>query len=207
MDLFELLSKRRTVRQFKTDPVPQADVEKIVQAGLLAPSPNDSHPWRIIAIRNQGILREMRAAVEKKLDALFPAPTGDKKTRLDKVKNFSTIFAQAPLVLAVMMKPYRAIVDDLLDGSALTHDQINALRKYPDVQATGALVQNMLLAATDLGYGAVWVSGALVASEDLDRLLKGGEYKVQTLVALGRPAVSPEPRRAYDLKEYLATID
>ncbi len=207
MDLQGLLAKRRTVRQFTPDPVPQEAVAQIVQAGLMAPSPNDSHPWRIIAIRNPGVLREMRGAVEKKLDTLFPAPTGDNKARLDKVKNFSTVFAQAPLVLAVMMKPYRAVVDDLLAGSALTHEQINALRKHPDVQATGALVQNMLLAATDLGYGAVWVSGALVASDEIDRLLKGGEYKVQTLVAVGRPAVSPEPRPAVDLKDYLTTID
>ncbi len=207
MEFFELLRHRRTVRQFTDAAVPQDVLEKIVQAGLTAPSPNDSHPWKIVAIRNQGVLREMRGAVEKKLDSLFPKVSGEKKAKLDKVKAFSTVFAQAPLVLAILTRSYRAVIDELLEGSVLTHDQVNVLRKNPDVQATGALVQNMLLAATELGYGAVWVSGALVASEQIDGLLKGGEFKVQTLVALGKPAVSPQPRPIPDVKEYLQILD
>jgi len=206
MDFFALAAKRRTVRQFASDAVSREQIEKIIQAGLMAPSPNNSQPWKIAVITDKKLLGSMKDAVEKKLGEMFPNVSAEAVTRLEKVRAFSTMFSGAPVVLAVLAKPYKAMVDKVLDESSVTHDQMNKLRRYPDIQSVGALVENMLLAATELGLGGCWVSGALVASDAIDILLKDKEYKIQTLVALGKPAAKPTIKEPLPIADFVTWI-
>lgn len=206
MDFFALAAKRRTVRQFTADPVSREQIEKIIQAGLMAPSPNNSQPWKVAVITDRKMLEAMKAAVEKKLDGLFPKVSAEAQARLDKVRAFSTMFTGAPVVLAILSKPYKAMIDKVLEESTVTHDQMNTLRRYPDIQSVGAMVENMLLAATELGLGGCWVSGALVASDAIDALLKEKEYRIQTLVALGKPATKPAVKEPLPLADYVTWI-
>lgn len=206
MDFFALAAKRRSIRQFTTDPVSRAEIEKVIQAGLMAPSPNNSQPWKIAVITNKKMLAGMKDAVEKKLEAMFPNVSAEGKARLEKVRTFSTMFVDAPVVLAVMAKPYKAMIDKVLDEGSVTHDQMNMLRKYPDIQSVGALVENMLLAATEIGLGGCWVSGALVASEAIDAVLKDKEYKIQTMVVLGKPLAKPTPKEPLSLADHVTWL-
>jgi nitroreductase len=66
------------------------------------------------------------------------------------------------------------------------------MRGYPDVQSIGAAIEHLLLAATELGYGSCWLSGPLIAREDLEQLL-GVEAPEQlaALVTVGVPAAPP----------------
>ena len=191
MPFIDLAAKRRTVRQFAVDALPLEQIETVLQAGLLAPSPNDSKPWKILVITNRDLLQQMKKAVHERLEQLFPNVEPELQGRLQKVKTFSAIFADAPVVFAILAKPYEAMIDELLIGTEITHDQINAWRNYPDIQSVGAVVQNMLLAATEMAVGSVWVSGALVASQALEALLKTDEFRLQALVAMGKPLTKP----------------
>jgi nitroreductase len=51
MDLFEALEKRASVRSFVKCEVPEADLERIVDAGRRAPSGRNRQPWEFIIIR------------------------------------------------------------------------------------------------------------------------------------------------------------
>ena len=42
MELMEAIKGRRSVRKFKPDPIPKEDLEEIIQAGLCAPSAQNS---------------------------------------------------------------------------------------------------------------------------------------------------------------------
>ncbi|HNW35882.1 MAG TPA: nitroreductase family protein, partial [Candidatus Ozemobacteraceae bacterium] len=166
----------------------------------------NSQPWKIAVITDKKVLASMKDAVEKKLGELFPKVSAEAMTRLEKVRTFSTMFVNAPVVLAVLAKPYKAMVDKVLDESSVTHDQMNKLRRYPDIQSVGALVENMLLAATELGLGGCWVSGALVASDAIDTLLKDKEYMIQTLVVLGKPVAKPAVKEPLPLADFVTWI-
>ena len=52
MDLFEAVEKRRSIRKFKTDPVPVEDLKKILEAGRLAPSGGNSQPWSFVVVKD-----------------------------------------------------------------------------------------------------------------------------------------------------------
>jgi len=85
---------------------------------------------------------------------------------------YATIVRSAALLIAVF-----------LDGSAVYHEM-------KDHQASGAVIQNMLLAAHAQGLGAVWL-GEIVNQADqvLDVLsMDPVAYSFMALVAVGRPA-------------------
>jgi nitroreductase len=210
MEFRELVASRVSVRQFAADPVAASDVREMVRLAGLAPSPNNSQPWQFVAVSRKSLLQEMAAAVRAKVSAMLPAAVSETARRArQRVEWFSTFFGDAPLVVAVVLLPYQAVVEDALERSRLTGAQVNAMRGQPDVQSLGAAVEHLLLAAADLGYGGCWMSGPLVAREALERLLGiGPPGRLAALVAIGRPAAAasaPRERKAVD--DILRVID
>ena len=51
MDLFETVEKRRSIRKFKPNPIPDKNLKKILEAGRLAPSGGNRQPWSFIVVR------------------------------------------------------------------------------------------------------------------------------------------------------------
>jgi nitroreductase len=206
MEFSDLVYARRTVRRFTPEAIRQAKLEKILSAGLSAPSPNNSLPWSISVVTNGEVIQKMRAAVHEKLDTMFANVGEDHKSTLEKIKIFSTIFANAPVVLAIFSRDYKAPVHELLQEANLSAEQISDLRRHPELQATGALVQNILLAATEEGLGSCWISGALVARQELEKILGAKDMKLETLVALGHQDAQPHPKEPADLDFYVNYI-
>jgi len=52
-DFFEVIEKRRSIRKFKQYDIPDDDLEKMLEAARLAPSANNSQPWRFIVVKDQ----------------------------------------------------------------------------------------------------------------------------------------------------------
>jgi nitroreductase len=59
MDVYECIRTRRTVRDFKPDPVPEEVVYKILQAARWAPSSSNSQPWHFIVVKDRATLEAM----------------------------------------------------------------------------------------------------------------------------------------------------
>ena len=51
--MLELMKRRRSIRKFKESHMKKQEIEKILKAGLLAPSSRGKRPWEIIAIENK----------------------------------------------------------------------------------------------------------------------------------------------------------
>jgi nitroreductase len=81
MDVYECIRTRRTVREFKSDPVPDAIVHKLLQAGRWAPSSSNTQPWHFVVVRN----RETIAAIGR-------------------IATQGTFIGQAPLAIAIVME-------------------------------------------------------------------------------------------------------
>lgn len=75
-DLYELIVSRRTVRRFKPRPVPREALERIVEAGRLAPSAANMQPLAFVVAESE----EARGSVFPCLKwAAYIAPEGDPK--------------------------------------------------------------------------------------------------------------------------------
>ena len=62
MELFEAINKRKSVRKFKKDDVPDKDITAILEAAILAPSAGNLQTWKFIVIKNQEIKESLKKA-------------------------------------------------------------------------------------------------------------------------------------------------
>lgn len=63
--IFELMDKRRTVREFSDKPVAKEVVENLIKAASTAPSGAHKQPWTFCAVSNPEIKKQIRIAAEK----------------------------------------------------------------------------------------------------------------------------------------------
>ena len=59
MEWMELLQKRRSVREYTGEPIPETQLEQILKAGLLAPSSRSRRPWELILVEDKDTLNKM----------------------------------------------------------------------------------------------------------------------------------------------------
>lgn len=59
MELLEMMRNRRSVRKYTGAPVPEGNLEKILQAGLLSASGRAIRPWEFIVVRDKETLKQM----------------------------------------------------------------------------------------------------------------------------------------------------
>lgn len=105
--MLEILSTRRTIRDFASDPVPRELIESCIRAAGTAPSGANHQPWHFVAISDPDIKRKIRLAAEEEerafygdkasdewLEALHPLGTDDKKPFLEIAPWLIAVFAQ-----------------------------------------------------------------------------------------------------------------
>ena len=62
--LLELVKQRRSIHRFKTDPIPDEYVEKILEVARWAPSGMNMQPWEFVVVKEP----ELRAQIVKYID-------------------------------------------------------------------------------------------------------------------------------------------
>ncbi|MFH1055409.1 MAG: nitroreductase family protein [Candidatus Altiarchaeota archaeon] len=87
MKFLELAKSRRSVRKYKESPVPRVLLEKIVEAGMWAPSGLNTQPWRFIIVDEPKLKSETRRLYD------------EARTRKDLYKQDSSFLENASLIL------------------------------------------------------------------------------------------------------------
>ena len=62
MEFMDVVSKRRSIRKYKSDPVPKEDIEYVVEAARLAPSWANSQCWKLIIVTDPEVKAELAKA-------------------------------------------------------------------------------------------------------------------------------------------------
>ncbi|MBA7644491.1 Bifunctional F420 biosynthesis protein FbiB [subsurface metagenome] len=70
--LLELVKNRRSVRRFKTDPIPDEYVEKIIEAACWAPSGFNLQPWEFVVVKKQELKDSIVQAITNYSRAHYP---------------------------------------------------------------------------------------------------------------------------------------
>ncbi len=209
MDLFDAIQGRVSVRRFKDQPVPDKDIERILDAGRWAPSANNTQPWSFQVIRDAAVLKKMAEAVRGMIDRMIPHAENEKQAqRLAAYKGtYYTFFENAPVVIAVFLEGYDAGTDRLLGRMGYAPEDVRRLRPLPGLQSVAAAVQNMLLAIHALGYGSCWMTGPLVAQEAFEKILGfGRERSIVAILPMGVPDEDPPARPRKPLEQITKRI-
>jgi iodotyrosine deiodinase len=105
----DLMSRRRSVREFARDPVPRELVENAIRTATTAPSGANKQPWHFVVVADPAIKAEIRAAAEHE-EELFYAERANKEylraiepMGVTPVKSHLT---DAPYLIAIFQQPW-----------------------------------------------------------------------------------------------------
>jgi len=185
MNTMKAIESRRSIRKFKNEPVPQEIVRQIVEAAILAPSGKNKQPWRFVVVQGESreeMVRLMRGGIAKMKES--GEETGSSEWT-------AGIMEQAPVTIFVFHP------DGVRPWLARSTDQ--NFSEVVDVQSTGAAIQNMLLAAQELGVGSLWICDVFYAYEELcDWLGEKGAMIAAVSLGYAEEAPGPRPRKEFD---------
>ena len=205
MELDKAITQRTSIRSFKDTQIPVDDLKQLVRAGGYAPSVNNYQPWKFYVITNKGLMAKMADLVKEKIEQIPENASKASKNIKSQVEWFATFFENAPALIALTMEEYESVLEKGVD---ISHTEINIMRNYPDIQSAGAAIQNILLKAVDMNYGACWMSAPMIAKEGLEKLIDVEDpYHLVAFVAVGVPQKDMKPKEKKPLEEIFKLID
>ena len=189
------IEKRRSIRKYTDQVVPNALIRALVRAASLAPSAKNRQPWKYLVYKKQAkaeLLKHMAAGLdrEKNRQAILPESAFGIPDALHTMK----IMEEAPVLLVIMnpngSSPYEPIDTD------------HRVSEICDSLSIGASVENMLLRATQLGLGTLWIANTCFAYPELVEAI-GEPGQLVGAVAIGYPAEQPAQRPRKRMEEIL----
>jgi len=184
METREAIAGRRSIRKFTDKPLSDKLIAEILHAGILAPSGKNRQPWRFYVVKEDKrpeMLAIMRAGIEKHREAGHSVGSSENSAR---------VMEQAPATIFVF-NPFH---EDKAPGA------LEEVMNVVDVQSAGAAIQNMHLAAHDLGIGALWICDVFYAIEELSAWL-GEKHQMIAAVSLGYADEKPDARPRRPVEE------
>ena len=190
MEALDFIYKRHSVRKFKEGAVPNEDIRKIINAAAQAPSGKNRQNWHFVVVKNRDIIEKMSIAIEEKGKQLVEGLPEEKSKDFLTYLPFYSFFTKAPVTVLVFAGPYPTTGADLLRAKNAPEEEIAALEKHnPGIQNVAAAMENLLLAAANLGYGTCWMTGPVFAAKEIQEAagFKKEGYYLAAMTPLGIP--------------------
>lgn len=173
-DIFEVIKSRRSVRAYKDEQIEDEEIEKILEAAIMAPTARGEAPWHFTVVQNKEILEEINDSVRGIL-----SNSGDELLEAI-AESGVNVMHNAPTVVFVSAK------------SDATNMQADC----------SAAIENMLLAAEGLDIGSCWLGLVAIyfsVEENLKKLHIPEGYTPLYGVALGYKVEANEPNPRSDV--------
>ena len=193
MELMDVIRTRRSVRKFKSDPIPDNVLLEILEAGQLAPSGGNGQDHHFGVIKKE-----------------------ETKRRLAQAAGNQEWIATAPVVIAYCTSidhDLKDLPEDdfglIVNQARFGEDLINYLNQYPDRRAVNKLWKNstplipgqhILLAAVNRGLSGCWIG--YLDTDQAGEILNLPDNKVCLfLMPLGYPGEEPIEKELKTLEE------
>ncbi len=177
---FDLVKNRRSVRKFKTTPIPQEHITKILEAGSLAPTAGNRQPWKFLVIQSPEKINELK-------DACFPL-------RIEDFKKYSGKKEFTSDDIAEMEKAVRNRINENFSAPVFIVVFTDSNAKYSHYNLhDGALAAGYIcLAAQALGYGTVYFTESISAKAIAAAIDVPNNYEFVCTIPVGIPDEVPE---------------
>ncbi len=178
MDVLDVLKARRTIFKFSSRPVPHETLTRIFEFGLWAPNHHVTEPWRFVVLgeRTKETLGRRYAEIQ---EGKAPGHVG----RENRKKLWQAGYDK------FMSKPTIVAVSCLQEG--------DEQRRREDYAAACCAMQNVQLAAWELGVGVQWSTGPITMQKETYELI-GADQAREYIIGffyMGYPREIPSPRR------------
>jgi len=168
--LLAVIKRRRSIRRYKPDPVPIEDVMRVLEAARWAPSGNNSQPWEFVVVRDKDKLRQVTEIfIEQSQQLREHTINFTRAPSKSYLKDVSTLII---VCTDPRFKPAFPYHRSEASEEVVRMYQENRERIY--LQTITAAICNIILAATSLGLGTVWLTGAgeTITEQQLKAALK-----------------------------------
>ncbi len=201
MEVIEAIERRKSIRAFRPDPVSREDLTRLIGAAVAGPSKGNSQIWEFI-----GVTGEKKRAMDKMLLELLKTDLipsmklseSDDITPSDALRKAERRSSHNEREMSKILSPLGLSFEKfMLEGTFTFFNAPVAIlvfvdeafsRDLPHILSVGAAVQNILLAATDMGLGTCWIGGVWRYTRHIRKLLKVPDSKkLLSAVALGYP--------------------
>jgi nitroreductase len=200
MDFEEVVKSRRSIRKFRDEEVPTQLILKAIDIAVWAPSSGNTQPWKFFVVKDRKTIDAMADAVQSKADVLTGWPEAAEFG--DSVAGYrggAASFRAAPAIIAIAVGGYGNLADKIAakrgDADPVAREvAANRAGINNRAQNAASVTAHLLLALHSVGLGGCWMAGAMVARQELQRLLSvPEEMELFTIVPIGFPAESPAP--------------
>jgi nitroreductase len=176
-ETLKTINDRHSVRTFTEHEVTEEEINILLRAANAAPSAHNQQSWRFIILR--GEKKQELAQLVTAQSSLFPRPAAAL------LRMGAKSILSAPVVIAVANTG-----DLIMHGTELfkveketAHDFFRTM----EIQSSAAAVENILLAATSLGLGTVWLGVLYLIKDEVLRFLGEPAGEFMAVVPVGRP--------------------
>lgn len=199
-NFLNLAKKRRSIRDFKSDPIPEGYIEKILEAGRWAMSGGNGQPWEFIVVKNRGTIEE----IERVFTNTFRNGINTLElTRIEEIRQPAIYrslsgtppgFRDAPAMI-VILGDLRIVQASVMGASAYTGSTVIMM-------GLANCSQMMHLAASSLGLGSQWLSLGPPYEGGFRAILGVPEiFTIQMMMPIGFPAYEAKSVYRRDLAE------
>jgi coenzyme F420-0:L-glutamate ligase / coenzyme F420-1:gamma-L-glutamate ligase len=195
------IGARRTIREFAPGPVPREILIESVAAALTAPVPHGSRhrrrPWTWVALESAPARRRLLGAMAAAWDRDLRGDAVAEPVIRRRLDRSDALLGTAPVLLVPFLSLSNA--DHYPDARRREAERDMFLL------ATGAAVQNLMLALHARGFGSAWVSSSLFCKPEAAAAVGlDAEWLAMGSVVAGRPAgAAPPPRPPIDPGDHL----
>lgn len=64
MELIEIMARRRSIRKYTNEEIPEEKLERILQAAMLAPTSMGKRPWEFFVVKDRELLQKLSTAMK-----------------------------------------------------------------------------------------------------------------------------------------------
>lgn len=201
----QAIKDRRSIRKFKPDAISEMDLHTILEAGIAAPSSKNRQPWHFTVVRGDA-KEELAQVMERGLNLEIKAHEPflpDSMKFINGAFTSVNVMREAPVVVLVSNDLGRCT--DF--ASSLSVDE--RVAELCNVQSVAAAVENMLLAAQEMGIGSLWICDIFFAYPELSEWMEKKNLSHGMLVAalaFGYADEAPKARTRKSLHDVVTFI-
>jgi nitroreductase len=176
-ETLKTIFQRRSIRQFQDRPVSDALIQLVLEAANQAPSAHNQQSWKFVIIRNEK--KQELARLVSKQAAGFPKPS----TSILRMAGRS--IGSAPVVIAAMNTG--TLIEHGTELFKIEEEPALDFFRTMEIQSSAAAVENLLLAATALGLGSVWLGILFLIKKEVLTFLGEKQGEFMAVIPLGYP--------------------
>lgn len=177
MYLLDIIESRRTVRKFKSTPVPEEHILKILEAAHFAPTAGNQQPWKFLVIQDRV---KLNLLAKKALSWYLGKYKKQRNPSTEQIKNIT--------------EKLEKVLRNVLSAPVYVAVLVDSKAQYPNyILYDGTLAAGyMMIAARALGYGTGFFTTFFPEKEMKKFLQIPDKYKLICFSPIGIPDKWPE---------------